>query len=65
MSSSAKPTLNVIVEIKGGALWAVRLLDVGVDDPDVQVTLVDHDNIQCGDPNPLEGVAQERLTAVY
>lgn len=57
--------INLIIEIKGGALYAVRILDNEPDTPDIYVTLRDHDDIEAGDPDPLENVNDDRLIAIY
>lgn len=57
--------IHLIIEIKGGALHAVRIVDSEPDTPAIDVTLRDHDNIQAGDPDPLENVNPERLISIY
>lgn len=54
---------TVIVEIKGGLLWAVRVLDNP--DPQLDVILRDFDNIDAGDPDPLKDIDPKRLTSIY
>ena len=54
---------TIIIEIKGGCLWAVRALDNA--DPQIDVILRDHDNIEAGDPDPLEFVDPARLTSLF
>lgn len=54
---------KLIVEIKGGMLWAVRALDNS--DPQIEIILRDHDNIEAGDSDPLEGIDPKRIISIY
>lgn len=54
---------TIVIEIRGGCLWAVRTLDNP--DPQLDVILRDHDNIDAGDPDPLEDIDPQRLTSIY
>lgn len=55
--------ITLIVEIRGGVLYAVRVLDEK--NPDISVIVKDHDNIEAGDPDPLEGIDPSRLVSVF
>ena len=54
---------TLIIEISGGMLRAVRTLDNP--DPQIDVILRDLDNIEAGDPDPLENIDPQRLTSIY
>lgn len=57
--------IHLVIEIRKGALYAVRIVDSEPDTPPIDVTLRDHDNIEAGDPDPLENVNADRLISIF
>lgn len=54
---------KIFIEIKGGCLWAVRALDDR--DPQIEIIVRDHDDIEDGDLDPLKDIDPQRLTTIY